>query len=103
MKKPLNELVQQEGYCCPFAYIICNTDLTTKQMADELKVNSRTIRSYKQKIKEGNCSCGKYTFCLFLTEEALLKTDTGLPQFLPEKAVETLRRLYSVKREPSRE
>jgi len=101
MSKPLLERVQQEGYCCLFAYMISNTDLTTKEMSKELDANPRTIRIYKAKVRDGECTCRHSPFCCFSVQSPQeLSLDHPEP---PQKVAEMLRLFSVVKPSPSEE
>lgn len=66
MKKPtIKQLTSRKGYCCPFGYFIANRALQTKEMAEDLGAAPRTIRHYKQLVKERKCNCANRAGCYF--------------------------------------
>lgn len=60
-------LVREAGFCCPFAFFINYRDLGTKKTAQLIGISPRTVRSYKQLIKERKLGCAGKPYCYFGT------------------------------------
>ena len=57
------EVIVKKGYCCAFGYMLANRHKTTKEMAEELGLAPRTIRLYKQRLKERKLICYSFSNC----------------------------------------
>jgi IS30 family transposase len=50
-KTLMQQLVEHECYCCPFAYLRVREKESARDIARHLGVTPRTIRLYRQRIK----------------------------------------------------
>lgn len=67
MAKPLIQIFsEQEGFCCPYAYITQPkyAKLTNQQLAEKLGVARRTVNDFRSMAKCGGYACRHWPNCL---------------------------------------
>lgn len=67
----------QLGFCCPYLYFAANAQISTIDVARELKVNVRTARRWRAKYHAGHTSCLDLHNCLTLRKVSSLCSDSA--------------------------
>lgn len=55
--KPIEELVEEMGYCCPYGYFTANYSKGAERIAEELGVNARLVGYWRKKVSNGQAQC----------------------------------------------
>jgi hypothetical protein len=53
------------GFCCPFSYFYAVRDVSTIDVAKELKVTRRTVRRWRKDYRHDDLRCWKTRNCFF--------------------------------------
>jgi len=65
MNEKMKFNVRDLGYCCIFACLMANQREKEVVLAAELRVNPRTIRDWRKRLRDGRITCEKATPCLW--------------------------------------
>lgn len=64
--KLIEDLMEAEGACCLYGYLMKNADKSSKEIADHLGIAQRTVRNYRKKIVDKKLFCEKQKGCYML-------------------------------------
>lgn len=83
MNEKMRFNVKDHGYCCIFAFLTANAREKEIVLALELSVNTRTIRTWRARLRAGTLTCAKSSgeaipLCLMKGIQAT--ADTTLPE-----------------------
>lgn len=53
----MQQLIKFEGECCVYSYLTKRAEKSAREIARHLGVTPRTIRLYRQRIREGDLGC----------------------------------------------
>lgn len=66
LSRLIEELLEAEGACCLYGYLMQHSDKSSQELADHLGIAPRTIRHYRKKVVDGKLFCEKKKGCYLL-------------------------------------
>lgn len=65
MQNLMQQLVKAENACCIYAYHIMHSDISARDLEHHLGITRRSIRRWRQAIRQKKCRCTDSEHCAF--------------------------------------